>query len=58
MTHQSFTQLRHDLMQPASVAVMALDELKRRNCDHSLKVPLELLENALKDLAEKIESLS
>jgi hypothetical protein len=51
-------QLRHDLMQPASVAVLMLEELKRRNLDISLQGPLDLLEQALRDLAKKIETIT
>ncbi len=54
---QPNSQLRHDLMQPASVAVLMLEELKRRNQDESLRIPLELLAQALSDLAKKIEAL-
>jgi hypothetical protein len=51
-------QLRHDLMQPASVAVLMLEELKRRNSDVSLQGPLDLLEQALRDLAKRIETIT
>jgi hypothetical protein len=44
-------------MQPASVAVLMLEELKRRNQDEQLKVPLDLLEQALNDLAKAIDAL-
>ncbi len=54
---QTASQLRHDLMQPASVAVLMLEELRRRNQDESLLIPLELLAQALSDLAKKIEGL-
>jgi hypothetical protein len=51
------SQLRHNLMQPASVAVLMLEELKRRNQDEQLKAPLDLLEQALNDLAKAIDAL-
>jgi hypothetical protein len=54
---QTHSQLRHELMQPASVAVLMIEELKRRNQDESLRIPLELLEQALSDLAKMIEAL-
>jgi hypothetical protein len=54
---QTHNQLRHDLMQPASVAVLMIEELKRRNQDESLRIPLELLDQALSDLAKLIEAL-
>ncbi len=54
---QTHGQLRHDLMQPASVAMLMLEELTRRNQDESLQIPLELLAQALSDLAKKIETL-
>ena len=44
-------------MQPASVAVLMYEELRRRNQDERLKVPLDLLERALQDLAKTIETL-
>ena len=55
--HQTTQQLRHHLMQPASVAVLMYEELRRRNQDERLKVPLDLLERALQDLAKTIETL-
>jgi hypothetical protein len=54
---QSNSQIRHNLMQPASVAVLMFEELKRRNQDEQLRVPLELLEQALENLAKTIEAL-
>jgi hypothetical protein len=54
---QTHSQLRHDLMQPASVAVLMLEELRQRNQDQSLRIPLELLDQALSDLAKLIEAL-
>jgi hypothetical protein len=50
-------KVRHELMQPASVAVLMIEELKRRNRDEQLKVPLDLLDLALQDLANKLEAL-
>jgi hypothetical protein len=55
--HHTNQQLRHQLMQPASVAVLMYEELRRRNQDERLKVPLDLLEQALQDLAKTIETL-
>lgn len=54
---QTHCPLRHDFMQPATVAMLMLEELTRRNQDESLKIPLDLLAQALNDLAKKIEAL-
>jgi hypothetical protein len=50
--------LRHDLLQPASAAVLILEQVQRRNTDARLQPSLDLLEQALRDLAAKIEALS
>jgi hypothetical protein len=54
---QTSHALRHDLIQPATVAVLLIEDLKRRNRDESLQPSIELLEKALADLASKIENL-
>jgi hypothetical protein len=46
---------RHDLLQPASVASLILDELERKNRDPALNSSLRILRLALNDLALQID---
>lgn len=49
--------VRHDLLQPAAIAMMMLEKVRDRNQDESLRIPLGMLEQALLNLASLINKL-